>query len=376
MRRTLKVASMLALAGLAACADEIVYVDEAPPAPTGLTYQLEPSGDPYAPRGIVLRWNPVDAPNLAVYHVYSRGATNQSFGLRGSTTSPSFHDDGVPHLEYFVTAESESGLESDGSASVVVDERLRLPAPGGLVSVSLNSAIHLEWPDNAYQADPNGFAHYRVYSAAYDLDRGLCGTAWSLEGTTVAPTFLAAALANGVPRCFGISAVTIEGFESLWSPLRYDTPRPDGRRLVLYTTTADPTQSGFRFWVDANNDGIAGPAELAVVVPAGSATTPDFTVTSSGGVVSFTPVRAGTRVMEYPGGMLDGLTEIDIAPVSGYGTSPVAATPLHGYVFEMSPGDGFLRYGGVWVRAVTPTYVILDWSYQPDRGNPELLRER
>ena len=40
----------------------------------------------------------------------------------------------------------------------------------------------------------------------------------------------------------------------------------------------------------------------------------------------------------------------------------------------MNENDGFYRYGAVRVVAVGPDYVIFDWSYQPDRGNPELLR--
>ncbi|PYP05403.1 MAG: hypothetical protein DMD57_03605, partial [Gemmatimonadetes bacterium] len=51
-----------------------------------------------------------------------------------------------------------------------------LEAPASLSSISLDSAIHLDWADNAYQSDPSRFSIYRVYSASYDLDRGLCGT--------------------------------------------------------------------------------------------------------------------------------------------------------------------------------------------------------
>src|SRR4029077_11007721 len=75
-----------------------------------------------------------------------------------------------------------------------------LQTPTSLTSVSLNGAIHLSWADNAFNADPTDFDHYRVYSASYNIDLDVCGTTWSLEGTTIAPTFLVAALSNGVPR--------------------------------------------------------------------------------------------------------------------------------------------------------------------------------
>src|ERR1700730_13913325 len=75
-----------------------------------------------------------------------------------------------------------------------------LPAPDSLASVSLNQAVELDWGDNAYTSAPTRFMIYRVYSATYDIDLGLCGTRWDVEGTTVAPQFLVGALTNGVPR--------------------------------------------------------------------------------------------------------------------------------------------------------------------------------
>jgi hypothetical protein len=39
----------------------------------------------------------------------------------------------------------------------------------------------------------------------------------------------------------------------------------------------------------------------------------------------------------------------------------------------MDGGDGFLRYGAVRVTHVGQTFLIFDWAYQTDPGNPELL---
>ncbi|HXI21242.1 MAG TPA: hypothetical protein VNH46_09165, partial [Gemmatimonadales bacterium] len=183
--------------------------------PSNLTYAVEPSGTPGAPDGVLLRWDFDNNPDLSVWHVYSRGSTTESYGLRGSTTSNSFHDNGVPHLQYYVTAEDVDGYESRPSNVVTVDERLALDAPASLGSTSLDAAIALTWSDNAFQTDPTHFELYRVYSTSYDLDQDLCGATWSLEGTTVSPEFVVGALTNGVPRCYGVSAVSVEGFESL-----------------------------------------------------------------------------------------------------------------------------------------------------------------
>ncbi|MGH7659187.1 MAG: hypothetical protein ACREL6_13210, partial [Gemmatimonadales bacterium] len=61
------------------------------------------------------------------------------------------------------------------------------------------------------------------------------------------------------------------------------------------------------------------------------------------------------------------------APDSTYLTSPIQAVAGFGYVFEMDGGDAFLRYGAVRVTHVGEDFLILDWAYQTDPGNPELV---
>jgi hypothetical protein len=371
MRRVWLVLPLLAVA---ACSETQFVPGSALPPPSNLTYEVEPSGTPGAPSGVLLAWDNSNDPSLAVWHVYSRGATSDAYRLRGSTTSNTFHDNGVPHLQYYVTAEDIDGNETAPSNVVTVDERLALQQPSTLTSTSLNGAIALTWSDNAYLSDPAGFKIYRVYSASYDLDRDLCGTTWSLEGTTVAPEFVAGVLTNGVPRCFGVSALSVEGFESLWSPIRSDTPRPDARNIVLYARQAQDAGSGFRFWRDLNGDGVADPSEIGLVL-AGSSALNDFTVErDAGGSLFLTPLRGGTGVAVYGNAPVTDLTSIDYAPDITYGRAGLEALPGWGYVFETDGGDGFARYGAVRVTHVGQTFLILDWSFQTDHGNPELLR--
>jgi hypothetical protein len=105
----------------------------------------------------------------------------------------------------------------------------------------------------------------------------------------------------------------------------------------------------------------------------------DFFVDRDGnGDLFLTPVRAGTGVEYYDeADPVQDLTSIDFAPdfsdAGGYRNSPIQALPGFGYVFEMDGGDGFPRYGAVRVQHVGSTFLILDWAYQPDPGNPELI---
>jgi hypothetical protein len=211
-----------------------------------------------------------------------------------------------------------------------------------------------------------------VYSATYDLDKNLCGTGWSMEGTTVSPEFLATSLVNGSPRCFGVSAESVEGFESIWSPIRADTPRPDARNVLMFPYQGNQLKSGFRFWLDANGDAKVGPTELGIVTDGNRADIDFWIYRGPGDTVSFVPERSGVTVALYGTSAITDLTSIDVAPTSGYARSAIDAVPGYGYVFQMPGGDGFARYGALRVTHVNRDYIIFDWSYQTDPGNPEL----
>jgi hypothetical protein len=353
---------VLALAG---CTNQtVVGPSPAPDAPTFLTYRLVPSGDPAAPQGIVLQWEPPTRREAAYYVVYSRAASGARWLRRAETSSTSFHDVGIPHLQYYVTAVGHDGAEGAPSAAVTVDQRNRLNTPSSLWSISLNRAVQLSWSSNARQSDPQGFDYYRVYSALYDLDAGRCiATSWVLEGSTVSEDFLATGLPNGVPRCFAISAISRDGHESLWTTARADTPRPDARNVIVWAREHSVSGSGFRF--EPASGGLGA-------VLSGDRNDLDFRVERrSGGVLWLVPVRSGTRVALYSTQPISDLTSIDLAPVGGYSTGAIEAVPGYGYVFE-TVRNGHLHFGGVRVTHVSQDYLIFDWSYQTDPGNPEL----
>lgn len=356
--------AVVLMAALAACTSETIAGPPAADAPTDLSYRLVPSGHPTQPQGILLQWSPPTVRDAAYFVVYSRGGTSGRWLRRAETSSTSFHDVGVPHLQYYVTAVTTDGHEGSPSAVVTVDERNRLPAPTRVNTVSLNRAVQLSWPANARQASPELFDYYRVYSTPYDLDAGLCdGTRWVLEGTTVSEDFLTTGLTNGTPRCFAISAISRDGHESLWTTPRADTPRPDARNVIVWALESSVAGSGFRYELPG--------AGLGVVL-AGDRSDLDFRVERrSDGTLWLTPVRSGTRVALYSSQPVADLTSIDLAPNSGFATGAIEAVPGYGYVFETQL-SGSLHYGALRVTHVSRDYVIFDWSYQTDPGNPEL----
>jgi hypothetical protein len=262
---------------------------------------------------------------------------------------------------------------SDTTGSDVV-----LARPATLSSVSLDGAVALTWSDDSYVSDPDFFENYRVYSTSYDLDADppLCGTSWKLEGTTVAPEFIVGALTNGVPRCYSVTAMSTGGVESDRSPIRFDTPRPDARNVALIVREVTSGESGFRFWDDLNDDGATQNSELGLV-RSGFSTGIDFYVTRDlNGDIFLSPVRSGTGVELYSESPVDDLTSIDFAADHDYSETDIQAVPGFGYVFEMSGGDGFARFGAIRITHVGTNMIILDWAFQTDPGNPELKVSR
>jgi hypothetical protein len=204
----------------------------------------------------------------------------------------------------------------------------------------------------------------------------VCGTSWSLEGSTVAPEFLVGALTNGVPRCYRVTALATDGSESAPSPIWQDTPRPDARNLLVYAYPVDSAHSGFRFWDDLNNNGKGEANELGLI-QSGNLSSVDFVVDRHGADSSLwiIPVFSGTTMQQYGSGFLNDLTSIDFAPLNGYVLDSAKVQPGYGYVFQLVEGSGpsaVLHYGAVRVSYVGRQYLILDWSVQTDPGNPEL----
>src|SRR5262249_47450897 len=145
------------------------------------------------------------------FNVYARESTGNQWQLRATTTSPTFHDAGIPEAAYYVATRDANGNEIANSNIVTIDLQARLPAPQGLGSISLNGAVQLFWSPNAVTTS---FDHYLVYSSTYDGTRAVCNNDWVLEGSTVSDGFLVGNLTNGVSQCYVVSAVTTDGHES------------------------------------------------------------------------------------------------------------------------------------------------------------------
>ena len=356
---------LAALIPLAAC-DDLTGPNADPDAPANVTYQLIPSGDPTSPAGVLLSWDVPRSGRANSFNVYARSSTAGQWFLRATTTSPTFHDAGTPAAQYYVSTRDADGNEIAQSAVVTIDLSIRLPAPTGLLSTSLNAAVHLRWNSNAVDAAHGTFDYYRVYSSSYDATRGVCNSDWSVEGSTVSDGFLSGNMTNGVSRCFAVSAVSRDGHESHWSDSRVDTPRFDARNAFVYATAVKKDSAAFAFFDDATKKlGLVGSS---------TRTDLDFTVERhSDGSLWFAPARTGVTMMLYSNTPVVELTSIDRAPASGFSNVTIEALPGYAYIFRITKADG-VHFAAIRVAFVTSDYIVFDWSYQSASGNAELSR--
>jgi hypothetical protein len=349
---------------LAAC-EELTGLGRDPNAPTNLSYQLIPSGDPSAPAGVLLNWEIPRSANVVAFNVYGR-VGGGDWQLRATTTSPTFHEPGVPNDQYYVATRDADGEELAQSNTITIDRRVSLAAPRGLASISLNAAVQLSWSDNAVSTSNGTFSYYRVYSTTYDGTRGVCTTTWVLEGTTVSDSFLAGNLLNGTSRCFAVSAVSLDGHESPWSDQQLDTPRADARNVIVYASAANRDSAGFLFFDET--------VKRTGVVATTARSDLDVTVERrTDGSLWLTPARAGVAMTLYSATAVSDLTSVDHAPSTGFATSASEALAGFAYVFRMQKLDG-IHFAAARVAFVTNDYVVFDWSYQNGIGNPELSR--
>jgi hypothetical protein len=356
----------LAVLPLVAC-DELTGITPSADAPANLAYQLVPSGDPTNPLGVLLSWDVPTSGRANSFNVYGRPTTGSSWQLRATTTSPTFHDAGVPELQYYVATRADNGDELAQSKVITIDlQGSRLPAPLGLSSISLNGAIQLAWRSNAVDASHGTFDYYRVYSTPYDGSRGVCTANWVVEGSTVSDAFYSGNLSNGVSRCYSVSAISRDGHESDWSESRLDTPRADARNAFVYATATRRDSSGFLF-----SDSVT---KKLGVVSTSTRTDLDFTIERhQDGSLWFAPARAGVTMALYSTQPVSDLTSIDRAPSTGFGNVTIEAVPGFAYVFRVVRADG-VHFAGIRVDFRTTDYVVFDWSYQTAPGNAELSR--
>jgi hypothetical protein len=100
-----------------------------------------------------------------------------------------------------------------------------------------------------------------------------------------------------------------------------------------------------------------------------TANTTDIYFEDVSGVKYIVANGSGVDIQDY--GLID-LIGVDWAPNTGWAPSKaVEAIAGHSYIVRIS--DGQIHYAKFFVNGAPTSTVTLDWAYQADPGNPELL---
>ena len=359
---------------LGACDDhDTIFVPlDGPAPPMGLDAA-------YYNRAITVYWDLSPGWNGETFRIFGKRVEDASSLLIADVTSCSegsceYTDTNIlptVSYDYYVSAlDPGTGVETDSDRTVRVSVPSFTPpaVPADLEVVALDATNYIRWNDNARSA--SDFLAYRIYLLS---DQGASQT---LLGESDSPGFLDALAENGVTSSYAVSSVDLDGHESGTSSSAKGTPRPDFTGELVYSFMDDPNLSGFRF---SESD------QLDPVVPGGSLTRHFRLETdASGGWLVPGPsaevFREGVFTTELKCGVAADAQCADwtTAPLSGYSPVDIAVEPEFTYMWRVVDGDGVVRYGAVRATLLGTdqtgaAFMIFDWAYQLQGGNPQLV---
>lgn len=219
--------------------------------------------------------------------------------------------------------------------------------PQAVSSVTGDDRVTLTWVRNT---EPD-LAGYRVYRGTTGYDGP-----FTALGTTDLLSWADLTANNGTTYYYAVSAYDDAGNESeLSSENTFDTPRPAGSNLALTPQSLEPGfPSGYDF-----SSGLARPSTHAET---------DI----------YFKIVDGTRLMfardlstDIQDAGFRPLDELDWAPDDGW--SPTGTVELilgHSY-YVWTRTDNYAKFR---VTSISDSQVRVDWAFQLQAGNPELMR--
>lgn len=237
-----------------------------------------------------------------------------------------------------------TACHDDCEEIIFIDDFAPLP-PVGIVSVSLDNAVDLQWIENQ---EPD-LAGYNVYvSDRYN------GT-YEFIGTSHNASFLDRGAVNGLTNYYAVTAFDYDGNESeLSRDVAYDTPRPEGRGVSLTDRFVNPVLAGYDF------------SEYSITHYDTDFT--DFFFEIDGNGTPYLVVWDDTEIQDM--GYTSNIDEISSAPAAGWNPTGDALV-IRGHTYVLRTFDN--HFAKVRIVDVTGTVIVFDWAYQVAKGNPELI---
>lgn len=224
-------------------------------------------------------------------------------------------------------------------------------APRGLWSITGDRQVELYWYPNAEH-----------YLDGYRIYRSTEPTGYFPRIATVsrhATSYVDRDVRNGVTYYYAIAAFDRYNNEGDLSPQTiFDTPRPAGTGLTLTNSRVWPERSGYDFSERIRVDYRDIEADVY------------FWHSDDAGPWMIATERSSSVYTDIQSAGYGPLDSVDWAPVDGW--SPYGEVPLiQGHCYIVWTWDN--HFAKFRVVSVSSTEVVIDWAYQIDRGNPELL---
>jgi hypothetical protein len=372
MRRAV-VGSLITMLALAACQDDILYVDDpgVPAAPRALAAS-------YYAGSVTVTWELASAWNGEAFRVYSRRVTDADWFFIAEVTSCTdgfcTYDDlnvvGGETYEYLVSAVNDAGVETDSdfAVEVFVPEPIAPAVPDAAFVVALDDANFVTWGTASRAA--GDFSHYKVY-----LDDG--STSFLL-GETDSEGFVDLLAVNGSTYAYFVTAVDADGHESEGSGLMEGTPRPDFTGELVYDFADVPASSGFRFSEDETVLPIVGGSDADRHFRFEADVDGWWLVPGPDAAVYGDPF--GTTALTCGVGADADCVDVPSAPLTGYVGTDVSVLAQESWVLRVIGDDGLTHYGVIRVVHLGVDqdgndFMIFDWAYQLQPNNPNLHPE-
>lgn len=224
-------------------------------------------------------------------------------------------------------------------------------APHGVYSVTGDREVELFWlPCDA--ADLDEYIVYRGNSSRGRFDRLATLSAHSTA-------YVDRDVNNGQTYWYALSAVDESGNESELSKEEvFDTPRPEGRATRLSNSVVDASHAGFDF---SRREVVDAESKDADVY---------YWRNSEEGAWIVATERSEAEMTDIQDAGFGPLRDIDWAPDHGW--SPRGEAQLvEGHCYVVWTWDN--HFAKFRVVSFSNESLVIDWAYQTDTGNPELL---
>ena len=217
----------------------------------------------------------------------------------------------------------------------------------GVYSVTGDEMVTVYWRAN----QEDDIDHYRVY-------RNVSATGtFTFIGSSPGTSYEDHAVTNGQTYFYAVAAVDRAGQESVELSYEnvFDTPRPEGFNITLTDMDAADATSGWDFSAYTRRSSLHANTDIFY----------DADVAGGHYLVFAAP---GTLIQDA--GYVD-LIDVDFAPPSGWSyDNVVEAIPGHSYIV-LTRENHYAKFA---VIARDGAGMLMDWAYQIDPDNPELVR--